>query len=281
MSRTGTVVGWDGSEPAGEALEWAADREERRGGELRIVRVLNREGPGDPAERVAAARVSLEHVVHGLELRHADLDIAVELVLGDPVVELDRAAGRDHLLVLGASTVGRARRPDARRIPVLLAARPAGTTAVVPAAAPGSRSGVLAVVCGRERSRAAIDFAVDAALERGEPLTIVRLHDPHDLEVDVPIRVEEEVLRLRTQLPDLDVRLARSWVSSPYGLLSRSDAASLLVLEGCRPSAAPPRYSFERWLAGQARAPFVVVAEALTAAAQQADAAGTKLALAV
>jgi hypothetical protein len=281
MARTGTVVGWDGSAPAGEALEWAADREERRGGALRIVRVLSREGPGDPGERVAAARASLQHLVHGLGVRRPDLDVAVELVLGDPVVELDRVAGHDSLLVLGASSVGRARRPDARRIPVLLAARPAGMTAVVPAAPPGGRSGVLGVVCGRDRSRATVDFAVDAALERDEPLTFVRLHDPHDLEVDVPLRIDEEVRRLRAQLPGLDVRLARSWVSSPYGLLSRSDAASLLVLEGCRPSAAPPRYSFERWLAGQARAPFVVVAEALTAAADRADSVATKLALAV
>jgi hypothetical protein len=70
-------------------------------------------------------------------------------------------------------------------------------------------------------------------------------------------------------------------VSSPYGLLSRSDDAGLLVLEGCRPSAAPPRYSFERWLAGQARAPFVVVAEALPSLDDGQESTSTKLALAV
>jgi hypothetical protein len=213
---------------------------------------------------VAAARAALAGALAAAAERCPELATAARLVVGDPVAELGRIAGRDRMLVLGASRIGRVRRADARRIPVALAARAGGTTAVIPSSAPGGTGGVVGVVSGRARSRAAVGFAVDAAVRRHEPLTFVRLHDPYDLELDAePVRFEDEVERLRAHRPSLEVQLAPGWLSNPYGLLSRSDGASLLVLEGRRPSAAPPRRSFERWLAGRAREPFVVVADAL------------------
>jgi nucleotide-binding universal stress UspA family protein len=275
MSRTGSVVGWDGSPPADEALEWAAQRENHRGGQLRIVRVLDPDGAGDPGDRVADARAALEHAVATLAAQRPALETAAEIVLGDPVAELSRAAGHDRLLVLGASQIGQVPLPGARRIPVALAARPEGVTAVVPAGRPEARAGVIAVISGRNRSRETVEFAVRAATEQGEPLTVVRLRDPHDVDVD-PVPFEIEIQRLRSAAPGLDVRLAPGWVGDRYGLLTRSDEASLLVLEGCRRAAAPPRTSCERWLAGHARAPFVVVAERLPQSSQ--DAADRKLA---
>ncbi|GAA2753943.1 hypothetical protein [Amnibacterium kyonggiense] len=279
MGRIGTVAGWDGSAAADGALAWAAEHESRAGGALHLLRVLGLEGGAEPVERVAAAREALSAATTAVQDRHPGLEVVPELSVGDPIRELARAAGGDRLLVLGASAVGRARRSGSRRIPIALAARQEGTTAVVPIGLrpPG---GVVAVVSAREHSRPTIDFAVAAAAERGEPLTILRLHDPHDLELDPPgALLAAEVDRIRDRAPSVDVRVARGWVSTPYGLLSRSDAASLLVLEGARPSAAPPRYSFERLLAGQARAPFVVVARPSPPVATTVAAA--KLALAV
>jgi hypothetical protein len=92
----------------------------------------------------------------------------------------------------------------------------------------------------------------------------VRLRDPHDADLrSRPVDLGTAIHRLHAQLPELEVRIDPHWVSSPMSLLARSDRAALLVLEGYRSSVAPPRYSLERWLAGQARAPFVVVTEGL------------------
>lgn len=280
MARIGTIVGWDGSPEADEALAWAADREDHAGGALHVLRVLDLARSTTPVEQVAAARSSLAEMAKALAVRNPGLETLPELAVGDVVAELDRAAGHDRLLVLGASRAGRVRRPEARRIPIALAGRAEGVTAVVPRGPTPGGTGVLAVVSGRAHSRPTVDFAAETAAALGERLVIQRLHDPHDLEVGEPaLVVESEIERVREHHPELDVSLASGWVSSPYGLLSRSDAVALLVLEGSRPSAAPPRYSFERWLAGQARAPFVVVAESMRPPA--ATSASAKLALAV
>ncbi|MBW4041508.1 MAG: universal stress protein [Acidobacteria bacterium] len=264
MTHGGTVVGWDGSAGADAALEWAAQREEPCAGALHIVRALRRDEPGEPSDRVAAAQRSLHDAVRDVVRRHPRIAVTAELVLGDPLAELARIAGDTAVLVLGASAIGRSRRPDDRRLPIAAVARHRGITAIVPAAPPGDRSGVIAVVVGRDHSRFTIDFAARSAADSGEPLTLVRLHDPHDAEVRTrPVDLDPAVQRLHAELPELEVRVDPHWVGSPMSLLARSDRAALLVLEGYRSSVAPPRYSLERWLAGQARAPFVVVAEGL------------------
>ena len=264
MSSIGTVVGWDGSTAADGALEWAAHHAERTGGGLRVVRVLPPGTSADPAAQVAGIRASLEAVVAMLAGRWPSMAVAAELRAGDAAAELSRAAGHDDLLVVGASHGVRIRQARAREVPVALAARAIGITAIVPEGSPAGRAGVLGVVCGHEHSRATAEFALAAAVALEEPLTLVRLHDPYDLDVaTAPIRLDLELDRLRDRAPGVDIRLAPGFISSPYGLLARSDAVSLLVLEGARPSAAPPRYSFERWLAAQARAPFAVVTERL------------------
>ena len=264
MAHRGTVVGWDGSAGADAALEWAAAREDPCAGALHVVRALGHDESGEPADRVAAAQHALRDAVHAVLVRHPRLAVSAELVLGDPLTELARIAGDTAVLALGASAIGRTRRPEDRRLPIAAAARHRGVTAIVPAGVAGNRSGVVAVVVGRDHSRPTIDFAARSAADTGESLTLVRLHDPHDAEVRTrPVDLAPAVQRLRAELPELEVRIDPHWVGSPMSLLARSDRAALLVLEGYRSSVAPPRYSLERWLAGQARAPFVVVAEGL------------------
>lgn len=263
MRSTRTVVGWDGSAPAAQALRWAADRAQRGGGTLHVVRVLTVPGHGAGTE-VSAARAELQDLVHALGQTHPDLLVTAELAVGDPVRELTRIADRTGLLVIGASRTDRTRHPHARRVPVAVAGRPEGVTAVVPADAPADGHGVVAVVRGRPGSAGTLAVAAKAALELGEPLTLLRIRDPFEPVDDArPVTLEPELEALKHAFPDLPVHIDPRWVRSPIGLLSHSDHASLLVLEGHRPTSAPPRYSLERWLAGQARAPFVVVAEPL------------------
>jgi nucleotide-binding universal stress UspA family protein len=263
VRNTRTVVGWDGSEPADQALRWAADHEQWGGRTVHVVCVLT-----DPAHRSAAdvstARAALQGLVASLAETHPDLAVTAELAVGDPVHELARIADRTGLLVIGASRIDRIRRPRARRVPVAVVGRQEGVTAVIPFDAPPGRHGVVAVVRGRPGSAGTVAVAANAAVHLGEPLTLLRIRDPYEpADGSEPVTLERELRSLNHAFPDLPVQIDPGWVRGPIGLLSHSDRASLLVLEGHRPTSAPPRYSLERWLAGQARAPIVVVAEPL------------------
>ena len=263
MRRMRTIVGWDGSEPADQALRWAAERERREGWSVHIVRVLD-VLTSDAAAEVATARLELEQAVWSLAEANPDVVVTAELAAGDPAVELARIADRSALLVVGASRVERTRRPTARRVPTALVGRSEGLTAVVPAHASDGRHGVVAVVRGRPGSAGTLTVAATAASTLGEPMTLLRIRDPFESPDDVGIpTLEPELRTLGRDFPGLDVRFDPHWIRGPIGLLSHSDRATLLVLEGHRPTSAPPRFSLERWLAGRARAPFVVVAEPL------------------
>ncbi|MGN6744125.1 MAG: universal stress protein [Amnibacterium sp.] len=254
-----TVVGWDGSAPAEQALRWAADRAERRRITLHVVRVLD---PETASEGVTAARTALHDAVAALGHVRPDLPVTAELVVGRPSEQLARVAERSSLLVIGASRTGRVRHPEARRVPVAVVGRGQGITAVIPADAPEDRAGVVAVLRGRDRSAGPLLFAARAARESGQPLTLLRLRDPYEpVDGDDPVTLDRELRTVAREYPGLSAELDPRWVRSPISLLSHSDHAALLVLEGRRPTTAPPRFSLERWLAGQARAPFVVVAE--------------------
>lgn len=258
-----TVVGWDGSAPAAEAVRWAAERAQLRGGTVHVLRVLTGAARG-AGTAVSAARTQLQDLAAELTRTHPDLLVTAELAVGDPVHELTRVADRTALLVIGASRTDRTRRPGARRVPVAVVGRQEGVTAVVPADAPAHGHGVVAVVRGRPGSAGTLAVAARAAADRGEPLTLLRIQDPYEpVDGAEPVTLEPELRALNHTFPGLAVRIDPRWVRGPIGLLPYSDHASLLVLEGRRPTSAPPRYSVERWLAGHARAPFVVVAEPL------------------
>jgi nucleotide-binding universal stress UspA family protein len=258
-----TIVGWDGSEPADQALRWAAEREWREGWPLHIVRVLDVR-TCDAAADVATARRELQHAMSSLADANPDVAVTAELAAGDPVVELARIADRSALLVVGASRVDRIRNPNARRVPTALMSRTEGLTAVVPAHAPEDRHGVVAVVRGRSASAGTLAVAAAAAATLGEPMTLLRIRDPYEpADGGALPTLEPERRALERDFPEVVVHFDPHWIRGPISLLSYSDEASLLVLEGHRPSSAPPRFSLERWLAGRARAPFVVVAEPL------------------
>ncbi|MCU1472703.1 universal stress protein [Amnibacterium sp.] len=262
MRITRLVVGWDASSPAEQALRWAANADERIGRPVHLVTVLTPGGTDRPEEAVAAARDALQAALNGLMQTHPDLTVTAEVAVGDPAEELPRVAGRDSLLVIGASKAAGRRQTGARRVPVAIAGRGDGVTAIVPAEPLGGRRGIFAVVRGRERTRGALTFAAQAARILNEPLTLLRIRDPYE-PVDglEPVTLRSELGTLTHEFPDLTVNVDPHWVRSPACLLTHSDHAALLVLEGHRPSCAPPRFSPERWLAAQAQAPFVVVAE--------------------
>jgi hypothetical protein len=230
---------------------------------------------------VTAARTALHDAVASLGHTQPDLAVTAELTVGGPGDELARVSERSSLLVVGASRTGRVRHPVARRVPVAVVGRGEGITAVIPADAPEDRTGVVAVLRGRGRSAGALLFAARAARETGQPLTLLRLCDPYEPTVaGERVTLDRELRTVTREYPELRVELDPRWVRSPVSLLSHSDRAALLVLEGRRPTAAPPRFSLERWLAGQARAPFVVVAERTVEDAEGGPAIREHLALA-
>ena len=94
--------------------------------------------------------------------------------------ELARIADRTALLVIGASRIDRTRHPRARRVPIAVVGRREGITAVVPCDAPSDRHGVVAVVRGRPGSAGALAVAAKAAVELGQPLTLLRIRGPFE-----------------------------------------------------------------------------------------------------
>lgn len=257
-----SVVGWDGSASANEALDWAADREARRAGAVHLVLVLAVEGQEDAASRVTAARRSLQEATSALAGRLPALEVSAEIVIGDAAGHLARIAGRDSLLVVGAARDGADPAEGTGRVAVGVVDRPDGATAVVPARPTAGGTGVLAVVRGGRRSGGALSLAAQEAADLGEPLTVVRMRDPYTpAPDDAPGALDVGLAAVAHDFPALAVSVDRGWVRSAVSLLTRSERAALLVLEGHGPTAAPQRTTLERWLAGLARIPFVVVAE--------------------
>jgi hypothetical protein len=246
---------------------------------VHIVRVLDPAGTAAAAQAVVTARSALQVAANRLAGAHPELAVTAEIAVGLPAAELARIADRDALLVIGASRKGRMRSPDARRVPVAIAGRGVGVTAVVPADGPDGRAGVVAVVRGRSASRGALAFAARAARALEQPLTLVRIRDPFEPVDGEPVTLEPELRSLARDYPELAVRLDPRWVRSPISLLTHSDHALLLVLEAGRPTSAPPRFSLERWLAGEARAPFVAVAETAVQEEERAAARRDRLTL--
>lgn len=264
MNAMNAVVGWDGSAPSGAALRWAADREKWHGGAVRLLQVLDPGSSADPAAMVGSALVALGQAAAEVGRRSAGVGLTASIAVGDPAEELCKAAGRHDLLVIGASKRGRMIDSGARSVPICIAGRGEGLTAIVPAEPPSGRSGVIAAVYGRGRSLGTAFFAASEAAARGEPLTLLRIVDPvapvpHDI---CSLRPEVEAVTRR--FPNLTVHADSAWVRGARSLLERADGAALFVLEGHHESTAQPRLNLERELAANARTPCVVVSEPAT-----------------
>jgi nucleotide-binding universal stress UspA family protein len=180
------VVGVDGSECAIRAVRWAAREATRRGAPLRIVHAapyLRRRGAGGgpPPELARARQITGGAFTVARQTEH-DLRAATEVVPGEPVDTLLRAAAACQLVVLGSSTTGALDELVRAPVGARLAARSPSPVVVVPRQRSGTPTDrPVAAVLGigdPEDDEAVAAFAAAEARRAGLPLTLVQTRAP-------------------------------------------------------------------------------------------------------
>jgi len=176
------VVGVDGTEVGLGAVRWAAQEAARRGAPLRILHAapyLGRRGTsGAPPPELPRARgiTSVAYTV----ARHTEPGVqsSTEVVPGDPIPSLLRAAAASQLVVLGSSTTGAADEMVLAKVAVKVAAHSAAPVVVVPRRRGGEPAdlpmvAVLGVGEGADDEAVAL-FAATAAQRSGVALSVMQ-----------------------------------------------------------------------------------------------------------
>lgn len=180
-----TIVGSDGSTSASAAADWAAERAARAGGAMALVRVVEpvRHEDDDTVEhRLGVARTAIALEADRLHEVRPDLDIAEDVVYGDPGEVLRELSSMRNVVVLGS----RPRHDREASLVDKVVATASGPVAVVPArgeTSPEGPSGIVVGVDGTDSSLAALAFAADEAVRWGEPLDAVHAW------LDLPVAV--------------------------------------------------------------------------------------------
>jgi len=177
------VVGVDGSEVALSAVRWAAREAAARGAPLRIVHAADYLGaPAAPgaappelprARRIAgAAYTAARHAAPGLTA-------TTEVVPGEAIPALLRAAVASQLLVLGISTTGAADELVMAPVAQRVASRSTQPVVVVPRSRPDAAGGrpVVAVLGmgAAADDEAVVVFAAASAARAGRSLTLLQM----------------------------------------------------------------------------------------------------------
>jgi nucleotide-binding universal stress UspA family protein len=229
------VVGVDGSECAIRAVRWAAHEAARRNAPLRIVHAasyLGRRGvTGTRSPELARARQITGSAF--TVARHAEHDVptSTEVVPGDPVGTLLRAAATSQLVVLGSSTTGAADELVLAPVGARLAARSPQPVVVVPRQRSGTPAGrpVTAVlgIGDPEDDEAVAVFAAQAARRAEVPLALLQTRTRG--RTDIASWVDDLAEWSRRE-PDLEVSRSDLPRASAGQLVSATCPAPLLVL---------------------------------------------------
>ncbi|WNV76277.1 universal stress protein [Geodermatophilus sp. DSM 44513] len=175
------VVGADGSECGLRAVRWAAEDAARRGAPLRVVHATPHLGhrgvAGSPAAGLPRARGATAQAYTAAVHTAPSVPVSTEVVPGDPVAALLRAAEEAQLVVLGITTTGAADELVLASVAQRVAARSPRPVVVVPRSRPGgtgSRPDVAVLGLGeREDDEPVAVFAADAALRSRTPLLVL------------------------------------------------------------------------------------------------------------
>jgi nucleotide-binding universal stress UspA family protein len=229
------LVGVDGSERGLGAVRWAAREAARRGAPLRIVHAapyLAHRGTGGapPSELSRARHINAQAYTVAL---HTDRSVrtATEVVPGDPVGVLLRAAATGQLVVLGSSTTGAADELVLASVAVRVAARSPQPVIVVPRRRPGGAVDrpVVAVlgVGDRADDEAVATFAAEAAERSGVGLTVLQTRPPRR---SVPDSWVDDTDEWQRRYPAL--RVSRTDLPAPRAdqVLAATCPAPLLVI---------------------------------------------------
>jgi nucleotide-binding universal stress UspA family protein len=229
------VVGVDGSECGLRAVRWAAHEAARRDAPLRIVHAagyLSRRGAAEAnsAEMNRARHITAQAYTVA---RHTERDLrtSTEVVPGDPVGTLLRAAAASQLVVLGSSTTGAVDELVLAPVTARLAARSPQPVVAVPRRRSGGPAGrpVTAVlgIGDPEDDEAVARFAAGAARREGVSLALLQTRSLARGRAQTWADDPEEWNRRE---PGLEVRRSDLPRASAGDLLSASAPTPLLVL---------------------------------------------------
>ena len=179
-----TVVGWDGSNTAETALEWAIARAELQPNGMRrliLVRAVDETLPEDAAQVLATARADVAERARRIGAEHPSVDVEAAAVRGEPADVLAERSGDDVLVVVGAENAHTEEYSHSTRLGPRLAGAADGPVTVVPIGDSLARSGVMVAVDHDAPAERLCRLAADYAAEVGETLHAVhvgtRVHD--------------------------------------------------------------------------------------------------------
>ncbi|MFZ4511175.1 MAG: universal stress protein [Candidatus Nanopelagicales bacterium] len=174
----GVVVGYDGSEHASIAVDWAAAEAVSRGMKLTLTAattvpmegmrfggsILSPEAIDDLLERMQEATQTRADEARKA---HPGLEVGVKVALGSPAAVLVEASANADMVVVGSRGMGGFRGLLVGSVGVQVASNSECPAVVVRKAPSSAASTVVVGVDGSELSLAALDFAFDIADRRG------------------------------------------------------------------------------------------------------------------
>jgi nucleotide-binding universal stress UspA family protein len=251
------LVGYDGSEDAAVALDWALDEAGRSGRPVRLayvfewLTVAGWIGPG-----LAPGVWPDEHARRQVEelVRKAAADAAAErpgltvhgeVYDGPPALVLQERSAEAGMLVLGSRGHGGFGGLLAGSTAVSVTAHAHCPVVVVRDGRAATSGPVVVGVDGSESSLRALRFAVERAEQRDVPLRVIRVweppgerwvppgFDPEEATATERAAAEDELARWRESFPDVEVDLRVS-PGNPAGLLVDASGEAQLVVVGSR-----------------------------------------------
>ncbi|WP_426625243.1 universal stress protein [Leifsonia sp. McL0607] len=245
-----TIVGWDGSNEADAALEWAVRRAVAEHDGILLVDVEDPAAlaPGQVVtdELVARRHVAADAEAQSVSAANGGLRISTHVMAGDRRDELRRFSRADNLVVVGT---GRRHWPRVRydwSLGAQLAAVARGAVAVIPELPAPDRTTAVVGVDGSEVSLKAARFAAREARRLGGDLRIVHawleplvglpgIQQPDgrftvDLQTEHDTILQSVARTVRAANPDLTVTASLVRDDPRHAIMSSLDDAALLVV---------------------------------------------------
>lgn len=229
------LVGVDGSEVGLSAVRWAAHEAARREAPLRILHaapyLLHRTSGGAPPPELPRARRITAQAYTVARHTEAAVRASTEVVPGEPIGALLRAAAGAQLLVLGSAATGAPDEMVLASVAVRVAARSPQPVVVVPRrrpADPVDRPAVAVLGVGdREDDEAVAGFAAEAAERSGVGLTVLQTRSPRRV---VPASWVDDLDEWQRRYPQLAVSRDELPAARADRVLAATCPSPLLVI---------------------------------------------------
>lgn len=245
------LAGADGSSTSQRAADWAAQRADRLGLRLHLVRVVpepsNYRLPVQYGEAIAEAQVQLGLERGRVAARHPTLQIITSWQPGEPAPVLNGLSAGAEMVVLGSDRSADSRGERFGSVSFQVAVLCRSPVAVIPAPKAASRTGVVVGIDGTADSEIALKLAAEEADRMGEVLTILhtvsKVLAPADVggrtqpgygpKPDPRTLISQAAGSIREHFPALTVYEALESDGAPADVLIRAARQASLLVIGC------------------------------------------------